>query len=378
MGMASVEHRRTDWFELFFDLVFVVTVAVLAQGLHGNPGWRDFGALAVLFFPAWWAWVNLMISVNLFGSAQLWNRVWLLAAMPGLGIMAAAAPQGLDGRAWAYALGAAWVRLTIFAIWWPQVRDPRWGIPAWRPISYGLLTAGLWALSALVPAPGRFVLWALAVAVEVILLTIGRGQSRQQYSQLAVDHLVERIGLFVVIVLGESVFAVVMGLSEHFEAFNAVAALGSFVTVALLAITFFLWSTSAAQHWIGQAQQHDERARMRDTVMYLPFLLIYTITILAAALGTAVDEPDHHLPAGSVIGLTAGVVGYYLTSGLFSRRLGNSWRSMASWLLPGILAPLAILPPAALLLPAWAAALTTAAVVFGLFAGSKLVTHRAR
>jgi low temperature requirement protein LtrA len=86
------ERRRADWFELFFDLVFVVMIAVLAHGLHGDPGWRDFGTFAVLFFPAWWAWVNLMVSVNLFGSTPGWNRIVLVASMPGLGLMAAAAP----------------------------------------------------------------------------------------------------------------------------------------------------------------------------------------------------------------------------------------------------------------------------------------------
>src|SRR5581483_2365213 len=107
--MPEVEQRRADWFELFFDLVFVVMVAVLAQGLHGDPGPRAFLTFLVLFLPAWWAWVNLMISVNLFGFHGAWNRVMLLIAMPGLALMAAAAPAGLGERAWVFALGAGWV-----------------------------------------------------------------------------------------------------------------------------------------------------------------------------------------------------------------------------------------------------------------------------
>jgi hypothetical protein len=31
----------------------VVTVSLLAGGLHGRPGWTDYGMFLALFFPAW-------------------------------------------------------------------------------------------------------------------------------------------------------------------------------------------------------------------------------------------------------------------------------------------------------------------------------------
>jgi len=351
-------------------------IAVLAQGLHGDPGWRDLGAFLVLFFPAWWAWVNLMLSVNLFGLTQGWNRLMLIVAMPGLGMMAAAAPEGLGDRAWAYALGAAWVRLAIFGIWWRIVGDPRWNHPAWRPISYGLLTGGLWVISAFVPSPARFVLWFAALAMEMVLLTVSPGQSRVNYSRLAVSHIVERIGLFVVIVFGESVFAVVVGLSQHFTRLSAVAALGAFVTVAALAVIFFQFSTASAERGIARAQSVDARESLREAVLYAPFLLISAITMLAAALGTAVDEPSHHLPVGAIVGLVGGLVVYYAISGVFEWRLGSSWLSMTPWLAPGVAAPLGIVLPLAFLLPAWGTTLAAGIVAIGLLLNDYLrVSH---
>lgn len=357
--MTEAEPRRADWFELFFDLVFVVMVAVLAQGLHGNPGWREFATFFVLFVPAWWAWVNLMLSVNLFGGRLL------LLAMPGLGLMAAAAPLGLDNRAWAYAVGAGWVRLVIFAMWWPRV-GTEWGIPAWRPIAYALVPAVLWIASAGVTSPARFVLWFVAIAMEVILLSVGSGQSRQTYARLSVDHLVERIGLFVVIVFGESVFAIVVSLSQHFDRLSAVAALGSFATVAVLAIIFFQYSTASAERGISRAQTGDARSRMREAVLYLPFVLISAITMLAAALGTAVAEPAERLPVGAIVGLVGGILIYYLVSAVFERRLGGTWATVARWLVPGLLAPLIVLLPVAFVLPAWGTALAGGVVALGL------------
>ncbi|WP_212824192.1 low temperature requirement protein A [Catellatospora sp. TT07R-123] len=377
MTDPSPELRRADWFELFFDLVFVVTVAVLAHGLHGDPGWRDLGTFLVLFFPAWWAWVNLTLSVNLFGSDTGWNRTVLVAAMPGLGLMAAAAPEGLGARAWVFALGAAWVRVAVFALWWPQVGRSRWEFPAWRPIVYCLVPAAIWAVSAFADGPGRFALWGLAVALEVALLSFGTAQSQLMYRLLSVDHLIERVGLFIVIVFGESVFAVVTGLAEHLSGPAAAAALGAFVVVALLAITFFRWSTPSAERGFARAQALGARANMREAVLYLPFLLVSAITVLAAALGTAVAEPDHHLPSGSMAGLVGGIVGYYAVTGAIAQRLGESWRSLLRWLPASLLLPAAVLVPAGLLLPAWAATLTAAAVVLALFAMSKLTEGKA-
>jgi low temperature requirement protein LtrA len=371
MSEDVAERRRVDWFELFFDLVFVVMVAVLAQRLHGDPGWREFGAFVVLFLPAWWAWVNLMVSVNLFGPTALWNRIMLVVAMPALGLMAAASPAGLGDRAWAYAVGAGWIRLVIFAIWWPHV-GPQWALPAWRPIAYAVVPAALWIGSAFVPSPARYAFWFVAIAWEVALLAVGSGQSRQLYSLLAVDHLVERMGLFVVIVFGESVFAIFMGLSRQFAGLSAVATLGSFVTVAALAIITFRYSLASAERGIERARERDARGSMREAVMYLPFVLISGITALAAALGTAVDEPSHRLPPGSVGGLVAGLVIYYAISAVFEWRLGMKWASIVPWLVPGVLVPLIVVLPLAFLLPAWGTAVAAGVVALGLLANDTL------
>lgn len=289
--------------------------------------------------------------------------------------MAAAAPLGLGDRAWAYAVGAGWIRLLIFGLWWPRVGS-QWGIPAWRPITYAVVPALLWIGSAFVPSPARYALWFAAIAVEVVLLTVGSGQSHQLYSGIAVDHLVERIGLFVVIVFGESVFAIFVGLSQHFTRLAALAALGSFVTVAALAIILFQYSVPSAERAIARAQTRDARARMREAGMYLPFVLISGITMLAAALGTAVDEPSHHLPAGAVAGLVGGLVIYYASSAVFERRLGGTWRSIMPWFLPGLVASLIVVLPLAFLLPAWGTALVAAIVALGLLVNdSWLVPH---
>ncbi|PBC77799.1 low temperature requirement protein LtrA [Streptomyces sp. TLI_235] len=374
---ADSEERRADWFELFFDLVFVVTVAILARGLHGDPGGAEFGRFLVLFFPAWWAWVNLMTTVNISGRDidRSLSQPMLIAAMPGLGVMAAAAPDGLGGHAWLYALGAAWVRVVCFLVWLRPALRRETALPLWRPVTYCLVPAALWAVSALVPDGWRFVLWGIAIALEVVLLAVRSEYGAALYAQLSVEHLVERITLFVVIVLGESVFTVVATFADHLTAASGAAALAAFLLVAELAAVFFVWGTTEAARGLGRAQAGDAHRVIRDTVMYLPYFLVVAVTLLAAALGTAVAEPVHRLPAGADWALCAGVLGFYTTNAAIALRYGDPARAVLGWYVPCLVLTAVLLVPGVLLLPAWAAVLCGAAEVFAL---ALLVKHRAR
>jgi len=374
---AAAEDHRAGWFELFFDLVFVVAVSVLARGLHGDPGAADFGKFVVLFFPAWWAWANLMVTVNVFGSANPRTQAMLLGAMPALGLMAAASPEGLGSRAWAYALGAAWVRVMFFLLWWGRARREESTLPLWRPVLYGLVTAGLWAVSAALPAPARFVLWGLAILLEVVLLVIRTGLTEGFYSELSVEHLVERIGLFVVIVLGESVFTVVATLADHFTAASGAAAALGFVVVAELAMIFFVWGTAGAARGLEKAQRRRATGAIRDTVMYLPFVLVSGITVIAAALGTAVAEPDHHLPPGARWALCGGILAFYTANAAIALRYGDGVRTVLGWYAPCLVLTPGVLLPACLLLPAWAAVAFAAGLVFLLAKLSKFRRRKA-
>ncbi|WP_405017014.1 low temperature requirement protein A [Kitasatospora sp. NBC_00070] len=374
---AEQEDHHADWFELFFDLVFVVTVSVLAHGLHGDPGAKEFGTFLVLFFPAWWAWVNLMVTVNVFGSGSGRVRTVLLAAMPGLGLMAAAAPEGLGDRAWAYALGAAWIRLLFFVLWLGRARQPGSPLPLWRPMLYCLVPALIWAVSAAVPGPWRFVLWGVSMALEVVLLVVQTGMTEGFYDELTVEHLVERIGLFMVIVLGESVLTTVSALAEHFTGLSALAALFGFLVAAELALILFTWGTGTAARGLLRAQSGHAVRAIRDTVMYLPFVLVSGIAVIAAALGTAVAEPDHHLPPGARWALCGGVLAFYTANAAISLRFGDGLGTVLRWYGPCLVLTVGLLLPAALALPAWGAVGCAAGLVLLLAKLSKLSRNRA-
>jgi low temperature requirement protein LtrA len=69
-----------------------------------------------------------------------------------------------------------------------------------------------WVISLWVPEPWRFVLWGIGLAIDFATPFILR--KLQAKVPLSVSHLPERFGLFTILVLGESIAAVVAGLGS--------------------------------------------------------------------------------------------------------------------------------------------------------------------
>lgn len=344
--------RSVDWYELFFDLVFVAVVALAAETIEHDPRFGTVAVFLLLFFPLWWAWVNLMIANNLYGGHFAVVGVLVVASMPGPAAMAVAISLGVGQHGWLYAVGAAWIRLVLLVIWLIPFIKKLVAVPLWRPLSYNLATAALWLVSIAVPAPWRYLVWALAVAAEVMLLAVRRGFSFDVYDRVAIPHLLERIGLFVVIVIGEAVYLSVTGLSEHPTPGGAVAGVFGFVACALLARAFFRWGVPTAEAGLRAARAAHLYGAMRDTVMYFPFVAVAALTLIAASVGIAVAQASDPLPLEARVLLAAGVGGFYLANALIGMRLGRRIGRI------GLLFGLGVLLPAAACLlsgglPAW-------------------------
>ena len=161
-------HRQATWFELFYDLAFVVIVGQIAHLVVADPGWPTSSWPALLFVPAWWAWVGEVFYTTRFdadGDRATGSGTLQLIALTLLA--ASIARGGLDDIhviAAAYALIRT---LQIVEIW----RAGRY-LPEARPLTdhfvrgYGLGIA-LWWLGAILPLPVGAALWVIGFLVEV-------------------------------------------------------------------------------------------------------------------------------------------------------------------------------------------------------------------
>ena len=92
------DERHATWLELFFDLVFVVAVAQLADGLAADPSVHGFLVFAGLFVAVWWAWVGYTFYADRFDTDDPPHRVLMLVGMFLVAVLASVIPEAFHGE----------------------------------------------------------------------------------------------------------------------------------------------------------------------------------------------------------------------------------------------------------------------------------------
>jgi low temperature requirement protein LtrA len=217
------DERHATWLELFFDLVFVVAVAQLGHNLEDDHSLGGILAFVGLFVPVWWAWIGFTFYADRFDTDDVLHRAAMLGGMLAVGALAVTVSDTPHGGSAAFAIAYVVVRAIVIALYGRAWR----GAPEARPLVGRYVTgfsvgAAVWLLSVAVPEPWRFVLWAVALAIEIGTPIA----SMHLFQRIPIhrSHIPERLGLFTIIVFGESVFAVVTGVADASWGAAAVAA----------------------------------------------------------------------------------------------------------------------------------------------------------
>lgn len=247
--------RRVTFLELFFDLVFVVVISQLAERLAEHPTWHGVAWFAFLFYAAWSSWQNGTFYHDLHTTDDLSVRVFTFLQMLTVAVMAAyigdVPGEGSTGFALAYAANI----LVLVVLWFRTgAHDPAHraaSIPYTGGYFVGMV---FFAMSTVWDPPVRYWLWVAGLAAEIVGTVI----AFRRWSPPATRHgeaviaaspsLIERNGLFVIIVLGEVVVAAVNGMASIAQRdLNTVAIgmLGVVVAIGLWMIYFDLASHEA-------------------------------------------------------------------------------------------------------------------------------------
>ena len=269
--------RRATWLELFFDLVFVVAVAELGEVLSNDATLAGFLRFLALFVPVWWAWAGFTFYANRFDTDDLLYRLLILVAMFAVAALATTVPDAFEGGSAGFALSYVCIRLVLLALYGRAIRavEKGRGLALFYFSIFGLAVV-IWLVSLAVPEPARYVLWAIALAVEVAAPLAGW----RLLPEAPVDprHLPERFGLLTIIVLGESVFAVVLGVRDvSWGLSSALAAGGGFLAAAAIWWIYF--------GFLDSSLESTREGRLRGlTLTYAHFFVYAGI----AALGVGV------------------------------------------------------------------------------------------
>lgn len=287
------EERHATWLELFYDLIFVVAVAELGHTFGKHVTWLGFLQFVGLFIPVWWCWVGATFYATRFDTDDLGHRVLTLMQMFVVAIMAVTVHDGFGETSVGFALCYIVVRgILIF-----KYLRAGYHVPISRPLTTVFaigfsLSVALWLLSIAIPPPWRFALWAIAMGID-LATPIVAGRSFQQVPP-HMAHVSERLGLFTIIVLGESVVGVVRGISGQELGLFA----GETGLLGLM-IAFSLW-------WIyfdsvdASPLESYRQGRFVSGVIWLYTHLLFMIGLAATGVGVyhlIFSDPAFPLPA---------------------------------------------------------------------------------
>ena len=110
--LGTVE-RHATWTELFYDLAFVVAIAVIAHDFSNNLTKIGLCKFFFLFIPIWHLWLSATIYVDRFNTDDLGFRAATLIQMIGITGLAVFAHEGLDKTFSGFVISYMIVRFVI-------------------------------------------------------------------------------------------------------------------------------------------------------------------------------------------------------------------------------------------------------------------------
>ncbi len=206
--------RHATPLELFFDLVFVAAIAELTSALEAEPTLTGLARFAGLFVVIWWVWVPLTTYADRFGTEDSFHRgALLLAGLLAIGL-AAGAPAAFRGHPTLFVTSYILLGVEQLALFDRARRH----VPQIRSLYTSYLVVGVfsvvcWAGSLAVVGWQRYLVWAFAIVIEMATPWVSAPAGRP--APMNVTHIPERFGLFMFIVLGQSVAHLVSATTQR-------------------------------------------------------------------------------------------------------------------------------------------------------------------
>jgi low temperature requirement protein LtrA len=367
-------NRSATRLELFFDLAFVLFVARCADLLAEDETWAGGLRFAAVLTVGWWAWASATLYANRFDTDDSVFRLLTLIGMGGVIAMAAGVDSlGSPDSRW-FAVAYVLLRVVLVVGYlraWRHVPDARRTI---RPYLFGHAAgAVLWLASVAVPTPARYLLWAVGVAVDLLGPTLAA--RLRDGLPLHMEHLPERFGLFVILVLGESVAAAVTGVHDGGWTPGVVSTAAlAFVAAAALWWSYFDLSGGTAKRRLLQEGHDRTRQGVHDFYVYAHLPVAVSLAAVAVGLEHAIlHGSDDHLADGTRGVLAAGIASYLASATVIQAVLSRRVRPALIW--PGLGVPLVLLAGALDLAPPVQVAAMALILATGVATG--IAQHRA-
>ncbi|KPI33509.1 low temperature requirement A [Actinobacteria bacterium OV450] len=329
--------HRVSTLELFFDLVFVFTITQLTVLLADDISFRAAGQVLVIFTVLFWMYGGYAHLTNQVPPDRTVRRVLLILAMGAFLVCALAVPTAFGAGGIAFGLGYVCVVLVHSALYtqahgsgvlWFALPNLLCalsvlaagffdGPPAW----------GLWMLALLiqfaVPQLVQRVAASGAESAEAVPSATTVTTVSDQLGGMSAEHLVERHGLLLIIVFGESVIAI--GIGTGSLPLSVGIAGGAFLALAVASALwwmYFVRDEGRAEEVFAETAP-EKRFKLAMLAYYYAFLpMLLGIAAFAAGVKKTIGHLGEHLHTGPALALAGGVAVYLAGDLAFRAVLG--------------------------------------------------------
>jgi low temperature requirement protein LtrA len=327
---APPERSSVTTLELFFDLVFVFTITQLTNVFAHEPTWEGLFHVAVLLGLIFWMYGGYAWLTNAVALDRVSRRLWLLAAMAALLVVALAVPTAFTGSGATF--GMAYLAVVLIHMGLFARSSHLTVVQAMRGLApFNLLTALLVLAGGIAGGTAEVVLWTVAVLLEWVSPKLIDDSG----FVIAAGHFVERHGLVVIVALGESVVAV--GIGAEGLPVDAALVAGAVLGLALAAALWWSYfgdaGPDAAERALAAAPQARRPRMALEGFGYWHLPILLGVVLIAAALKHATGHPFDALDRPWALALGGGAAVFLAGEALFRRTLrigGDRERALAA------------------------------------------------
>jgi low temperature requirement protein LtrA len=321
-SVSSPDNQSVTWVELFFDIIFVFSITQLVGLLHSGITWTSIGQGVLVFWLIWWGWSQYTWALN---AANTRHKAVELATLLG-GLLALVMSVAIHD---VFTDTALW-----FAITYVMVRAIGLWLSIWASnsaadqkkvfISFAMASSGgliFVLVGALAGGAAQYWFWGGAIAFDMFAAQIG---NRAGHYQINVDHFIERHGLFVIIVIGESLLVAAAGVTGHEWTTSL-----TLVAATSLVLTFSLWwsyfahANDKLESAIESSGVKDVASLLRDVFSMMHIPMILGLIGVVVAIEESIAHPDAVIHTEVRIALGVGILLFVGGMGFATKRAGG-------------------------------------------------------
>lgn len=302
---------RVGFVELFFDLVFVFAITQVSHFLLEDLSWDGVLKAAMLLAAVWWAWIYTSWVTNWLDPQKAAVQIGLFVLMAAGLVMSAALPHAFDETGLAFGVAFAFIQVgrTVFMLMACR-EDTGLRRNFQRILVWLSLSGALWIGGGLAAPEVRLWWWGAAILIEYLgpalyFVVPGLGRSTTADWNVEGGHMAERVGLFIIICLGETLLisgATFAGLDWTTEVWLAFAS--AFASTIAMWWLFFSQAQESAAHAIAHSE--DPGALARKAYTYSPLLIVAGIIVVAVSDELVLAHPGGHVVPAAALTLLGG------------------------------------------------------------------------